>query len=97
MPTPTPGCQEDVCIQAAVEAGQPLLMELARFLAPGSDTLTDPAYEAYHGLASVPVAAQLAEPGQKVATFEAVVSMPFPNQPCSAQKHLQTPRSAPTC
>ncbi len=37
--------------------------------------LTDPAFEAYHGLADVPVAAQVPEPGQKVANLQAVVSM----------------------
>ncbi len=65
------------CCQAAVEANQPLYLELARFLAPGTDTLVDPAFEAYHGLAAVPVAAQLSEPGQKVASLQAVVSMSY--------------------
>ena len=32
--------------QAAVEASQPLYLELARFLGPGTDALTDPAFEA---------------------------------------------------
>ncbi len=63
--------------QAAVEASQPLYLELARFLGPGTDALTDPAFEAYHGLAAVPVAAQLSEPGQKVANLQAVVSMSY--------------------
>lgn len=54
-----------------------MYLELARFLAPGTDTLTDPAFEAYHGLAAVPVAAQLSEPGQKVAELQAVVTMSY--------------------
>ena len=82
-------------IQAAVEAGQPLYIELARILAPGSDALTDPAYEAYHGLAVVPVAAQLADPGQKVATSETVVSMSCaPGQQAIPQPALPRPEAS---
>ena len=64
-------------LQAAVEAKQPLYLELARYLAPGTDTLTDPAFEAYHGLAAVPVADQLSEPGRTAATLQGVVTLAY--------------------
>lgn len=64
-------------LQAAVEGKQPLYLELARYLAAGTDTLTDPAFEVYHGLAAVHVAEQLSEPGQMVAKLQAVVTMAY--------------------
>ncbi|KAL0022439.1 hypothetical protein WJX79_000099 [Trebouxia sp. C0005] len=85
-----------ISLKAAVEANQPLYLELARFLAPGTDTLTDPAFEAYHGLAAVPVAAQLSEPGQKVANLQAVVSMSYlEGQQAGSLAHPGLPRPDP--
>ena len=60
-----------------MEGKQPLYLELARYIAAGTDTLTDPAFEVYHGLAAVPVAEQLSMPGQMVANLQAVVSMAY--------------------
>ena len=60
-----------------MDTNQAVYLELARYLAPGTDTLIDPAFEVYHGLAAVPVAAQLSEPGQKVANLQAVISMSY--------------------
>ena len=64
-------------MQAAVEGNQSLHLELARYLAPGTDTLTDPAFDVYHGLAAIPMAGQLSEPGQTEANLQAVVSMAY--------------------
>lgn len=54
-----------------------MYLELARYLAPGTDTLTDPAFEVYHGVAAIPVPEQLSEPGQTQANLQAVVSMAY--------------------
>ncbi|KAA6417329.1 MAG: tetratricopeptide repeat 18, partial [Trebouxia sp. A1-2] len=93
---PLPDTLQAAATAAAVEANQPLYLELARFLAPGTDTLTDPAFEAYHGLAAVPVAAQLSEPGQKVANLQAVVSMSYlEGQQAGSLAHPGLPRPDP--
>ena len=64
-----------LCLQATADAKRPLLLELGRCLAPGTDTLTDPAYEAYHGIAEAPVGKQLAEPGRTSVAFSAAVKL----------------------
>ena len=67
-----------VCtVQAAVEGSQSVYLELARYLAPGTDTLTDPAFETYHGVAAIPMAGHLSEPGQTDANLQAVVAMSY--------------------
>ena len=63
------------CLQASADAKRPLLLELGRYLTPGTDTLTDPAYEAYHGIAEAPVGKQLAEPGRTSVSFSAAVKL----------------------
>lgn len=54
-----------------------MYLELARYLAPGTDTLTDPAFEVYHGVAAIPLPDQLSEPGQTKAHLHAVVTMAY--------------------
>ncbi|KAL3133579.1 hypothetical protein ABBQ38_007426 [Trebouxia sp. C0009 RCD-2024] len=67
-----------ICVlQAAAEGRQPVYLELARYLAPGTDTLTDPAFEVYHGVAALAVPEQLSEPGQTKADLQAVVTMAY--------------------
>lgn len=51
--------------------------ELARYLAPGSDAITDPAYEMYHGLIPLAVAKQLSQPGQQSASLQGTCSQSF--------------------
>ena len=54
-----------------------MYLELARYLAPGTDTLTDPAFETYHGVAAIQMASHLSEPGQTEANLKAVVIMSY--------------------
>eukprot|EP00891_Asterochloris_glomerata_P001607 jgi/Astpho2/1607/fgenesh1_pg.00028_%23_15_t len=58
-------------LKAAADAKRPLLLELGRYLTPGTDALTDPAYEAYHGIAEASVGKLLAEPGRTSVAFSA--------------------------
>lgn len=64
-------------MQAAVDRSQSVHLELARYLAPGTDSLTDPAFETYHGVAAIPLAGHLSEPGQTEANLQAVVTMAY--------------------
>lgn len=64
-------------MQAAVEGNKCVYLELARYLAPGTDTLTDPAFEIYHGIAAIPMAGHLSEPGQTEANLQAVMTMAY--------------------
>jgi hypothetical protein len=61
-------------MQAHLELGQPLLLEVARYLsAPAGDTASDPAFGAYHALLQFPAAAeQLQELGALNASGSAV-------------------------
>lgn len=60
-----------------MEDNLPIYAELGRFLAPGSDALTDPAFEAYHGLIPLAVAKQLCEPGQQSVSLQGSCSQSF--------------------
>ena len=62
-------------LQAAADAKRPLLLERGRYLTPGTDALTDPAYEAYHGIAEASVGKLLAEPGRTSVAFSAAVKL----------------------
>jgi len=57
--------------QAALDAGEPLLVELCRNLVQTADAaplpLSDPAFAAYHALFEVEGVEQLAEPGSTAA------------------------------
>lgn len=64
-------------MQAAVEGSQSVYLELARYLAPGTDALIDPAFETYHGVAAIPMAGHLSEPGQTETNLQAVVAMAY--------------------
>ena len=64
-------------MQATVEGSQSVYLEFARYLAPGTDSLTDPAFETYHGVAAVSLAGHLSEPGQTEANLQAVVTMAY--------------------
>ncbi|KAK9819945.1 hypothetical protein WJX72_004242 [[Myrmecia] bisecta] len=64
-------------LKVACELRSPLMVELARYLLPGNDNLTDPAFELYHGVGSLDVAEQLLEPGRVQAEGEAACSASF--------------------
>ena len=63
--------------QVAVEDGKPMYAEIARCLAAGSDSITDPAYEVYHALFPLAAAKQLSEPGQKTAKLQGACKQSF--------------------
>ena len=60
-----------------MEDNSPIYAELGRYLAPGSDALTDPAFEAYHGLVPLAVSKQLCQPGQQKADLQGSCSQSF--------------------
>lgn len=63
--------------QVAVEDGKPIYAEIARCLAAGSDSVTDPAYEVYHALFPLAAAKQLSEPGQTTAKLQGACKQSF--------------------
>lgn len=58
--------------QAALQAGDPLLLEVARYLAPEAPQLADPAWSAHHALFTLDCADGLQEPGACSAGAAAV-------------------------
>ena len=70
--------------------------ELGRYLAPGSDAITDPAYEAYHGLIPLTVAKQLSQPGQQRASLQGSCSQSFlEGQEAGVMQAAGLPRTDP--
>lgn len=86
-----------MCIhQAAVEDDLPMFLELGRYLAPGSDAITDPAYEMYHGLIPLLVAKQLSQPGQQSTNLQGTCSQSFlEGQQAGAVQTAGLPRPDP--